>query len=81
MQFDTGNFIELAVLFMTGVVAFLRLDGRVDTLRSDFENHKESHRGLERRVAEHENKVEAKLDAMNGKMDELKDLIIQRTEK
>lgn len=45
-------------------------------VRQDLENHKKHHVDLKERLEKHEGKMDEKLNTMNEKLDDLKDLII-----
>lgn len=70
------------IYIIAGMIAIVgshfRNQFKIELVEAELKNHKENHIKLEQRVQEHENKIDAKLDVMNGKMDDLKNLIIEK---
>lgn len=76
---DIGTVIEIILLMVAIIGSHYTLKNEVNIVRNDLSNHKENHLKLELRVTEHENKIDDKLSVLSDKMDNLKDLIIERT--
>jgi hypothetical protein len=78
-----GNSVVIGLTIISGIVWInaQNSDRKSETglVKQDLDNHKQNHKALERRVTEHESKIEGKLESLNDKMDDLKDLIIERT--
>lgn len=79
-----GNSVVIVLAIISGIVWINGQNAdrkaEIGLVEQDLDNHKINVNQLERRVSEHENKIDKKLEALNEKMDSLKDLIIERTE-
>lgn len=62
---------------VTVVVTFQNMKGKIELLGQDVANHKQNHERLQKQVDDHEDKVNLKLEKIDGKIDELKDIIIE----
>jgi len=78
---DIYYIVALATMLLGGIVTVVvtvqNMKSKIDLVNQDLANHKSNHNRLQKQVDDHEDNVNLKLEKIDSKIDELKDMMIE----
>ena len=74
---DLYYVIAGVVMLITLAGSYFNSLGKIELVKQDLENHKLNHARLEERVIKHEDKIDEKLQDIQDKLSEVREIVMQ----